>query len=226
MNHILPGAWKTDDTGDCNVMELICGACHGRLLVESPGSTVACPHCGTFLQTPADPSHGAGESFFSGPDDGPAGGPDPAEDTVRLNPWELPAAASRESAPSETFFEPAAGGTSPDALAGPRTSGSSVDLDTIPAPSVPVSRVSETGSVVVTSADAAPEGAPSGNVSVTPSALGLPATEHPVAREVPVTPTPVDAESIASASEGEIPANARVGDGGHFTPVNLDSAAD
>src|SRR5262245_6734236 len=105
-------------------MELICGACHGRLLVESPGSTVACPHCGTFLQTPAVPSPAAGEILFSGPDDGASGGPDPAEDTVRLDPWDLPAASSRESAPSETFPEPAAGGISPDAPSGPRTSGS------------------------------------------------------------------------------------------------------
>src|SRR5262245_61558466 len=227
MNHILPAAWKTDDTGDCNVMELICGACHVRLLVESPGSTVACPHCGTFLQTHADPSHGAGETFFSGPDDGPAGGPDPAEDTVRLNPWELPAAASRGTAPSETFFEPAAAGTSPDALPGPRSSGSSVDLDTIPAASVPVIRVSETGSVVVTAADAAPEGAPSGNVSVTPSALGLPTTEHPAAPEVPVGIAPVAAGSIIPASENAKPANTPVvGDGSPFAPVNLNSATD
>ena len=35
------------------MMELICGACHGHLLVEQPGTTVACPHCGVHLQTPA-----------------------------------------------------------------------------------------------------------------------------------------------------------------------------
>lgn len=34
-------------------MELICGHCQGRLLVETPGVTVACPHCGTHLLAPA-----------------------------------------------------------------------------------------------------------------------------------------------------------------------------
>lgn len=44
-------------------IELVCGNCHGRLLVETPGSVVACPHCGVHLHTapmPADaPAPGA-----------------------------------------------------------------------------------------------------------------------------------------------------------------------
>jgi hypothetical protein len=34
-------------------MELICGACHGHLLAEVPGTTVACPHCGTHVEAPS-----------------------------------------------------------------------------------------------------------------------------------------------------------------------------
>lgn len=36
-------------------MELACGNCQGRLLVETPGVIVACPHCGIHLQTPGAP---------------------------------------------------------------------------------------------------------------------------------------------------------------------------
>src|SRR5690349_12191969 len=66
-------------------MELICGACHGRLLVETPGTTVACPHCGTHLQTPAAPAavvaaSEAGTSFDLRQGSEPA--PDPSKATV------------------------------------------------------------------------------------------------------------------------------------------------
>ena len=33
-------------------MEFCCGQCQGRLLVQSPGEIVACPHCGVHLRTP------------------------------------------------------------------------------------------------------------------------------------------------------------------------------
>ncbi|WP_010582231.1 hypothetical protein [Schlesneria paludicola] len=33
-------------------MEVSCGQCHGRLLVETPGEIVACPHCRAHLMTP------------------------------------------------------------------------------------------------------------------------------------------------------------------------------
>jgi hypothetical protein len=183
-------------------MELICGACHGRLLVESPGSTVACPHCGTFLQTPAE-SPRTGETFFTGADDEPAGGPDPAEDTVRLNPWELPSAPPPRSAPGETFLEPAAGEPSSAAPPAFRPSGSSVDLDTIPISSVPIIRVSETGSVVVTSAESTPAGEQSGNVSAAPLDAGASAAV-PAAADIPVMMPPaaggpeVDAPAAAN----------------------------
>jgi hypothetical protein len=136
-------------------MELICGACHGRLLAEAPGSTVACPHCGTLLQTPTDAGQGSGGAFFPGPDESAATGPDPSVDTVRLNPWEIPAPRSQPTPPAESFHnrpaEPATG-----APGGLSTSASSVDLDVAPPETVPVIRVSETGSVVVTAASTAP----------------------------------------------------------------------
>ena len=37
-------------------MEVTCGQCHGRLLIETPGVVVACPHCGVHLSIPA-PEH-------------------------------------------------------------------------------------------------------------------------------------------------------------------------
>jgi hypothetical protein len=198
-------------------MELICGACHGRLLVESPGSTVACPHCGTFLQTPANVPQAPGDTFFAGPDDGPASGPDPAEDTVRLNPWELPAAGSPGPAPAETFFESTTAAASTGAGApGSRASGSSVDLDTVPA-SVPIIRVSETGSVVVTSAESNPAGEQSGNVSLTPVELESAATAHPAAPVAPLADAPATAEAIAGAPESANSANA-TGSGGDTPP--------
>src|SRR5690348_5532945 len=43
----MPAGW-----GRCMAMELACGNCQGRLLVETPGVIVACPHCGIHLQTP------------------------------------------------------------------------------------------------------------------------------------------------------------------------------
>jgi hypothetical protein len=33
-------------------IEVTCGQCHGRLLVETPGGVVACPHCGVHLAIP------------------------------------------------------------------------------------------------------------------------------------------------------------------------------
>jgi hypothetical protein len=70
-------------------MELICGACHGRLLVESPGSTVACPHCGTFLETPARPATEDLGTLFPDGDDDAGHEPNPDEDTVRLSPSDV-----------------------------------------------------------------------------------------------------------------------------------------
>ncbi len=127
-------------------MELICGACQGRLLVELPGTTVACPHCGTYLQTPTAGAPSA--PFFPGPDDGSANGPDPAEDTVRLNPWEIPGAASRVTPPPESFLNKSV----PAAMAAPPSespSSSSIDLDAGHSEAAPLIRVSEAGSIGV-----------------------------------------------------------------------------
>ena len=76
------------------MMELICGACHGRLLAELPGTTVACPHCGTHLQTPAaEPAPQPQGAVLIDSGDGSSGGrdpttdPDPTTDTVLMNLW-------------------------------------------------------------------------------------------------------------------------------------------
>ncbi len=39
-------------------IELVCGNCQGRLAAETPGSVVACPHCGAHLQVPAGDAPG------------------------------------------------------------------------------------------------------------------------------------------------------------------------
>ena len=45
------------------VMEVCCGQCNARLLVDTPGVVVACPHCGVHLSVPLpdDDSKAAGE---------------------------------------------------------------------------------------------------------------------------------------------------------------------
>ena len=47
-------------------MEVSCGQCQGRLLIETPGVVVACPHCGVHLSVPVldceNPFQAAGES--------------------------------------------------------------------------------------------------------------------------------------------------------------------
>src|SRR5207245_2059255 len=64
------------------------GACHGRLLAELPGTTVACPHCGTHLQTPAaEPSSQPEQAVVIESGDGSSSGPDPQIDTVRMDFW-------------------------------------------------------------------------------------------------------------------------------------------
>jgi hypothetical protein len=74
-------------------MELICGACQGRLLAEVPGSTVACPHCGTHLQTPAIESAVPTEAtiLFDSAEGDAAEAPNPDKDTVRMDFWVPPA---------------------------------------------------------------------------------------------------------------------------------------
>jgi hypothetical protein len=70
-------------------MELICGACHGRLLAEVPGTTVACPHCGTHLQTPPveTPLPTEATILVDTADDAAADAPNPDKDTIRMDFW-------------------------------------------------------------------------------------------------------------------------------------------
>jgi hypothetical protein len=186
------------EAGNSIVMELICGACHGRLLVEAPGTTVACPHCGTHLQTPAHPATDA--PFFPGPDDGSANGPDPAEDTVRLNPWEVPGASSR-AAPPESFL----GNPVPATAAGPQpgsvSSSSSLDLAGGQAEAVPVIRVSETGSIVVSTAPA------EGSKPLQQNRAGEPAIDVNGAQTAAASPA-TPAEPAQHAAEAVVPAAA------------------
>jgi hypothetical protein len=53
-------------------IELVCGKCQGRLLVETPGSVVACPHCGVHLQTAAPAADESTEVAAIIPPSGPA----------------------------------------------------------------------------------------------------------------------------------------------------------
>lgn len=85
-------------------MELICGACHGRLLAELPGTTVACPHCGTHLQTPAVESATLAEAsiMIDAGDSELEDVPDPDTDTVRIDPW-VPPIANEPAVAAEAF---------------------------------------------------------------------------------------------------------------------------
>jgi len=67
-------------------MELVCGACQGRLLVELPGTTVACPHCGTYLQTAVSAEPGAATILVDPPEDVPRDR-DPNAETVPMEFW-------------------------------------------------------------------------------------------------------------------------------------------
>src|SRR5690348_15097376 len=92
-------------------MELICGACQGRLRVELPGTTVACPHCGTHLQTPAAehapqpqaPAPQTQGTVLIDSDEGPPSGPDPTTETVQMDVWAQLAAAQSAGVAAEPF---------------------------------------------------------------------------------------------------------------------------
>jgi len=94
-----------DAIWDCNVLELICGACGGRLLVETPGTTVACPHCGTVLEAPLETPPETAGAILTPRDAGPDAAPDAAAETVKMDfgaPSSVPADAA---AASEVFPE-------------------------------------------------------------------------------------------------------------------------
>jgi hypothetical protein len=99
-------------------MELICGACQGRLFAESPGTTVACPHCGAHLQTPAaQPDLGTQEAILSDSSQGPATGPLSATNSnspTVPDPWSAATTTSAGVPPSPVASELAdATGTAP-----------------------------------------------------------------------------------------------------------------
>lgn len=161
---------------------------------------MACPHCGTVLQTPTEPSRSAAGSFSPGHEDGPETGPDPAADTVR-DIAELLGGASLDKLPPEFFRDQTPSGVSAGAAPEISKRNSSVDLDVIPADSAPVIRVSETGSVVVTSAASA---ATTGAKGETRPAANTPelqrAAEAPQARLESRAPAPVAPVADASGA--------------------------
>ncbi|MBI3860428.1 MAG: hypothetical protein HY290_00880 [Planctomycetia bacterium] len=99
------------------MMELICGACHGRLLVEVPGTTVACPHCGTHLQAPAATPGTAPQSLSLELEDDPEHAADSEGDTVNMHPGGQALHAVHGSGAVEPF------GSAPSATAEPPGSG-------------------------------------------------------------------------------------------------------
>lgn len=74
-------------------MEVSCGQCHGRLLVETLGVVVACPHCGTHLSIPAP----AAEL------------PPPISDPPAQPPTPVPPSAPEVEVPAPQNLEPQAG---------------------------------------------------------------------------------------------------------------------
>lgn len=71
--------------------EVSCGQCHGRLLVETLGVVVACPHCGTHLSIPAPEPEPA-----PAPAAPPAASPEPAPEIRFEIPRTVDAAISPE----------------------------------------------------------------------------------------------------------------------------------
>src|SRR5690606_18092509 len=73
-------------------MEVVCGHCQGRLLIEQVGVVVACPHCGTHLRidAPEQPeSPAAAPAAASPPEPAPAPpAPDPAPTSSPVEPVE------------------------------------------------------------------------------------------------------------------------------------------
>ena len=62
-------------------LEVACGACQGRLVVETPGVVVACPHCGHHLTTPDFPVETTDDTLVTSPDPPPID-KDPSEDAA------------------------------------------------------------------------------------------------------------------------------------------------
>ena len=142
-------------------MELICGACHGRLLAELPGTTVACPHCGTHLQTPAaEPAPQPQGAVLIDSGDGSSGGhdpttdPDPTTDTALMNLWIPSQAAHDATVTAEPFtLAPSAAATTaaPAAAARPSPDGPEfvAPAAEIPSPVAPANPAEDRGDSTV-----------------------------------------------------------------------------
>lgn len=75
-------------------IEVSCGQCFGRLLVETPGAVVACPHCGAHLSTTATVIEGpsltavTADNIHDDPQDDPPTSNDPAT-LIAQGPFDL-----------------------------------------------------------------------------------------------------------------------------------------
>ena len=88
-------------------MELICGACQGRFMVQTPGTTVACPHCGVHVEAPSAPSESpettADVSQMFEIEDDPHRVADATKDTLFLRAEDLTNLAQDSQSVLETF---------------------------------------------------------------------------------------------------------------------------
>ena len=174
-------------------MELICGACHGRLLAELPGTTVACPHCGAHLHTPPAPVHDAevpAEAFAFLPSaaGGTAG---PADTALPASPVSEPASVKAETlAPvaSPAVESAGAGSTATDPIA-PADERADDSLKT-----------TVVGFVVNVAREAAesPAAAPAGGTAE--SAAALPPTASEILAGTPVADTSAVTEPAAAVA--------------------------
>jgi len=182
-------------------MELICGACHGRLLAELPGTTVACPHCGTHLQTPAVESATPAEaSIMFDAGEGDAGAvPNPDTDTVRMDFW-VPPIEKEPAGAAEAF---GAVLTSADVPAGQNLTPGSVAGEAPTAPPtvepVPAVILAESGDPAAEDADNSHKTTVVGFVVATES---LDSSNSPDAGATP--PAPVGEESSPNNQDGAV----------------------
>jgi hypothetical protein len=85
------------------VMELTCGACGGRFAAEVPGSTVACPHCGTHVQAPSDASSPTPDSDMFEVEDDPSRVAGADKETFIFRPEDWQQAVQQQISAEETF---------------------------------------------------------------------------------------------------------------------------
>ena len=171
-------------------MEVVCGNCQGRLLVEHTGVVVACPHCGAHLQIgdPAPPVAQVPPPIFSPPVPQPAPAPVPPEVPAAAIP-PVPPAPQLAPAP---FVQPA-----PPPIAPPIAPFSiSFEPTTQPEPVFPEINLTSSPSVAAVAAvaaaaaDTAIETAPS--VDVTPQPVAQLSWEPPQSIAPPAGQTASD----------------------------------